>query len=92
VSDPTTTEYAFDIDTQVEATAEGTFAATVTDQWNALAGGPNGGYLLAIGLQALRAVMAPLCCGCCQGRGLDDRIVRRRWSASTSFVRWGAPR
>jgi acyl-CoA thioesterase len=56
-SDATTTEYAFDVDTQVEATAPGVFAATVTDRWNALTGSPNGGYLLAIVLRTLSAVM-----------------------------------
>jgi acyl-CoA thioesterase len=51
------TEHLFDTDTRVEARNEGDFMATVTDRWNALGGGPNGGYSLAICLQALRGVM-----------------------------------
>ncbi len=46
----------FDADTAVEAVVSGEYAATVTDRWRALSG-PNGGYLLAICLQALRAEM-----------------------------------
>jgi acyl-CoA thioesterase len=43
----------FDADTGIEAVAASTFAATVSDRWNALHG-PNGGYLLALCVQALR--------------------------------------
>jgi acyl-CoA thioesterase len=46
----------FDADTQVEATGPGEYAGAVTDRWHALAG-PNGGYLLAMCLQALREEM-----------------------------------
>src|SRR5918996_945822 len=46
--------HPFDADTQVEAVAGGGYAATVTDRWNALGGGANGGYLPAGCLQALR--------------------------------------
>jgi len=46
----------FDADTSVEATAAGEYTAAVTERWHALAG-PNGGYLLAICLQALREEM-----------------------------------
>jgi Acyl-CoA thioesterase len=49
------TGYAFDTDTAVEAVAPGRYAATVTDRWSALGGGPNGGYLLGICLRALSA-------------------------------------
>jgi acyl-CoA thioesterase len=51
------TEHEFDVDTQVAAVADHTFAAAVTDRWSVLGGGPNGGYLLAICLQALARVM-----------------------------------
>lgn len=51
------TGHLFDTDTRVEARNDGEFVATVTDRWNALGGGPNGGYSLAICLQALRTVM-----------------------------------
>jgi acyl-CoA thioesterase len=46
----------FDADTSVESTAPGEYTAAVTDRWHALAG-PNGGYLLATCLQALREEM-----------------------------------
>ena len=46
----------FDADTSVETTVSGEYTAAVTDRWHALAG-PNGGYLLAICLQALREEM-----------------------------------
>jgi acyl-CoA thioesterase len=48
------TEHPFDTDTRVEPVAERAYAATLTDRWNALGGVPNGGYLLAVCLQALR--------------------------------------
>ena len=48
------TEHPFDTDTHVEPVAERTYAATLSDRWNALGGVPNGGYLLAVCLQALR--------------------------------------
>jgi len=48
------TEHPFDSDTRVEPLAEHSYAATLTDRWNALGGFPNGGYLLAVCLQALR--------------------------------------
>jgi acyl-CoA thioesterase len=43
----------FDDDTQVEVVAASHFAATISDRWNALHG-PNGGYLLALCVRALR--------------------------------------
>jgi acyl-CoA thioesterase len=46
----------FDADTAVERVAPGEYAATVTDRWHTAAS-PNGGYLLAICLQALAAEM-----------------------------------
>src|SRR5687767_2167616 len=46
----------FDDDARVEAVAVNEFAATVTDRWNALHG-PNGGYLLALCVQALRQAL-----------------------------------
>jgi acyl-CoA thioesterase len=51
------TEHEFDVDTRVEAVADHTFAAAVTDRWSVLGGSPNGGYLLGICLQALARVM-----------------------------------
>lgn len=50
-------EHPFDADTRVAAVADDTFAATITDRWNAIGGRPNGGYLLAVCLQALRRMM-----------------------------------
>jgi hypothetical protein len=50
-------EYAFDADTRVDAAADGAFTATITDRWNAIGGRPNGGYVVALCLQALRRVM-----------------------------------
>jgi acyl-CoA thioesterase len=47
----------FDEDTKVERIAPGRYAATLSDRWNALGGVPNGGYLLAVALNALRAEM-----------------------------------
>ncbi len=54
------TGYTFDADTAVvyqDRSSSGhtaRYAATVTDRWSALGGGPNGGYLLGICLRALR--------------------------------------
>lgn len=45
--------YAFDADTRVEQTAPDCFAGTVTDRWN-IGPVPNGGYVLAVGMAALR--------------------------------------
>ena len=50
-------EYAFDADTRVDPVADGAFTATITDRWNAIGGRPNGGYVVAVCLQALRRVM-----------------------------------
>ncbi len=47
------TPHAFDLETRVEAVASNRYGATVTDRWNALNGGPNGGYALAFCLRAL---------------------------------------
>jgi acyl-CoA thioesterase len=44
----------FDDDTRVEPAGAGRYAATLSDRWNALGGVPNGGYLLAVALSALR--------------------------------------
>jgi acyl-CoA thioesterase len=48
-------EMSFDADTHVEPAGDHTYAATLTDRWNALGGVPNGGYLLATALRALQA-------------------------------------
>jgi acyl-CoA thioesterase len=48
------TEHLFDTDTRVELVSERAYAATLSDRWNALGSVPNGGYLLAVCLQALR--------------------------------------
>jgi hypothetical protein len=44
--------HAFDLDTRVEVLADGAFAATITDRWNAIGNRPNGGYLVTVCLQA----------------------------------------
>lgn len=44
----------FDSDTRVVTVAANSFAATVTDRWSAIGGRPNGGYLLAMCVRALR--------------------------------------
>ena len=49
----TMTDHPFDTDTRVEPAGERTYRATLTDSWNALGGVPNGGYLLAVCLNAL---------------------------------------
>ncbi len=49
----TMTDHLFDTDTRVEPAGERTYRATLTDSWNALGGVPNGGYLLAVCLNAL---------------------------------------
>jgi acyl-CoA thioesterase len=49
--------HAFDTDTRVEPTTDHTYAATLTDRWDALGGVPNGGYLLAVSLRALAREM-----------------------------------
>lgn len=55
MSDLPATSTAFDLDTAVERVADGAYAVTVSDRWNALGGGPNGGYLLGLCLRALSA-------------------------------------
>lgn len=50
-------EHPVDADTAVEPSGDGRFRATVSDRWNRLLGGPLGGYLLTICLQALREAM-----------------------------------
>jgi acyl-CoA thioesterase len=50
-------QYAFDVDTRVEAVADHRFAGAVTDRWNVLGGRPNGGYVMGVCLQALTRVM-----------------------------------
>lgn len=48
--------YEFDEDTAVLAAGEGRFEGVVTDRWN-IGDRPNGGYLMALGLRALGAVL-----------------------------------
>jgi acyl-CoA thioesterase len=48
----------FDRDTAVERASEGVFAATITDRWNRLLGGPLGGYLIATCLRALGEIVS----------------------------------
>jgi acyl-CoA thioesterase len=47
-------DHPFDADTRLRATARGEYEATITDRWSALGGVPNGGYLLALCLHALK--------------------------------------
>jgi len=47
------TDHPFDTDTRVAPVADHVYEATLTDRWTALGGVPNGGYLLAVCLQAL---------------------------------------
>lgn len=49
--------HLFDADTRVETLADHVFGATITDRWNAIGDRPNGGYLLAVCLQALRQAL-----------------------------------
>jgi acyl-CoA thioesterase len=48
----------FDEDTSVVKTADNVYEAALTDRWNALGGVPNGGYLLAVALNALQQEMS----------------------------------
>ncbi|MDQ2749647.1 MAG: thioesterase family protein [Actinomycetota bacterium] len=50
--------HPFDTDTAVTDTGGGRYTATVTDRWSLIGGYANGGYGLAICLQALRAAQA----------------------------------
>ncbi len=52
-----TTEHEFDRDTRVQPAGDDAFTATITDRWSAIGARPNGGYVLAICLQALRTRM-----------------------------------
>ena len=49
--------HPFDVDTAVVADGPDRFTATVTDRWHALGGGPNGGYLAALCVQALAQII-----------------------------------
>jgi acyl-CoA thioesterase len=53
----TMTDHAFDADTAVHADGDHRYAATLSDRWTAIGGTPNGGYMLAVALRALRAEM-----------------------------------
>ncbi|WP_330255616.1 thioesterase family protein [Nocardia sp. NBC_00565] len=52
---PTTTNYAFDTDTASTPVGPHEFELELSDRWNTMGGTANGGYLIAICLQALRA-------------------------------------
>jgi acyl-CoA thioesterase len=67
-------DHLFDTDTRVEKTGDHAYSATLTDQWSALRGVPNGGYLLAVALNALAADLP-----------LPDPVV-----ASATYLRPGA--
>jgi acyl-CoA thioesterase len=68
----------FDTDTAVTPLADGRFTATLSDDWNALGGTPNGGYSLAVALRALAHPMREL--------GLPDPLV-----VSAFFLRRASP-
>jgi acyl-CoA thioesterase len=71
----TATTGDFDTDTRVEPVGPGVYAATLSERWLALGGVVNGGYLLAVCLQALR-----------QDMPLPDPLV-----VSGYFLRPGTP-
>ncbi len=50
----------FDADTEVHEVSEHRYAGVLSDRWNALSGTPNGGYSLAVCLQALKQQMLKL--------------------------------
>lgn len=50
--------HPFDVDTQVERLADCEYAAEISDRWNRIGGGPNGGYLLSVCLRGLLAESA----------------------------------
>ena len=50
--------FEFDLDTHVEPLRTGTYAARLTDRWNALGGRPNGGYVLGVCMRALGDAIA----------------------------------
>lgn len=66
-------KYQFDIETEVELIDEGRFAVDVSSSWN-IGDNPNGGYLTAIALKAIR----------CQGTPSDPMSV------TTHFIRPGS--
>lgn len=51
------TVHDFDADTRVQPQQDGRFQAMLSDRWNALGGTVNGGYSVAVCLQALREVL-----------------------------------
>ncbi|WP_028647690.1 thioesterase family protein [Nocardiopsis sp. CNT312] len=52
--DPTAAGFEFDRDTRVEKDTDGVFTAVLTDGWTTFTTHPNGGYVLATALNALR--------------------------------------
>ena len=52
--DHSTGQHRFDHDTRVEKQTDGTFTATLTDNWTTFTSHPNGGYILGTALNALR--------------------------------------
>jgi acyl-CoA thioesterase len=67
----------FDIDTTVTPIGVGRYSATLSEHWNALGATPNGGYSLALTLNALAQQMRPL--------GLPDPLT-----VSSFFLRRAA--
>ncbi|MFJ9848096.1 thioesterase family protein [Streptomyces sp. NPDC101150] len=49
-----TIEHDFDQDTRLNWAGEASCTAQLTDRWNTASGHPNGGYLMAVGVRALR--------------------------------------
>lgn len=94
--------HPFDVDTAVEAIGESRYTASVSDRWSLVGGHANGGYALAICLQALRAESAypdPVAVSANYLRRVEPgpaeltvepiRQGRRLWVGQTSLIQDG---
>ena len=50
-------DHPYETDTRAEKKGDGTFTGEITDRWNALGAGPNGGYVLGMVVRALAQVV-----------------------------------